>query len=612
MALTEKQLSKIYFDFRNYLPASVLEDVVRELAFIYYLYLKIYKQYSELDLDQTAHEVINALSKEEDDILSSDIADKDFALKCKHNINENQLRKIVYSGVEDWSFYTNDGNKLIDPLQITHLFGCLHEEDLLALINTSVDSSMRDDSTPESVADLVLALASRYGIKTDLVTDMACGSGSFLLKASKTFKRAEGVEININNALIAKIRFIVNQINGEIRQGDCFEDSWHHQTRGEHSDLVFSEFPWKLIVKDYGQKEIMYNCNANKLLMSPNSTTDYFFLSAMMNYLKRDGVAITVMPLSSLSNLADKKVREHIIRRGFLREVIALPNNIFGRKGVATAIVVVGLEPCEKISFFDGSEFYIKDTRKTNSIDVKNLLSALDAAKRNGSCYVSKDSLKEHDYSFSPSHYLNPVQTTIPNATDLIDLADIFTGWQVTSAKLEEIHKTDETGIRLLQMSNVENGNIVSKLERYDIPANTIERFKVQHGDVVISTKSLRVKSAVVDLDVEEPIVAAGSIMVIRPKPDLLDPYYLVAFFESDLGKQVLEMYQTGNIIPNLSINNVKKIPIPRLSFGEQRKIGIEYRDLRDLIASEKERLRTLEKKANKILDHLWDDKGGE
>ena len=152
----------------------------------------------------------------------------------------------------------------------------------------------------------------------------------------------------------------------------------------------------------------------------------------------------------------------------------------------------------------------------------------------------------------------------------------------------------------------------MSKLEKYDIPENTIEKFKVQKGDVVISTKSLRVKSAVVDIESSEPIVAAGSIMVIRPKDKKLDPYYLVAFFESDLGKQVLEMYQTGNIIPNLSINNVKKIPIPGLLYEEQVRVGTEYRDLRDLIASEKLRLKSLEAKANKILDNLWDKKEGE
>lgn len=607
----EKKVWRLNSYLRGQLPASVVEDVVRKLAFTYYLYIKLFRHPAHDDLDRTVDELVNAL-KHPEELITEDGVVPEFLYRRGVHGPKDELIDMVRSGLNDYYFYSNDGSHSTDSMQITLLFNEFNAEELLGIVNMSFENSIRDESTPDSVSELVLKLASLYQCSGEVVTDMTCGTGAFLLEAAKYFKRVEGVEINKDNVLIARARLLVNQISGEIRQANCFEDSWHHQSRGSRSDLVFAEFPWKLIIKDYAQKEIMLNCNANRLYLSPNSTTDYFFLSAMMNYLKPEGVAITVMPLSSLSNLADRSVREHIIKRGFLREVIALPANIFGRTGVATAIVVMGLKPCEKVCFFDGSQYFVQEKRRTNAIDVNKLLADLAKAKETGECYITEKEMKDHDYSFSPAHYLKKVEKTIPNATELVNLADIFTGWQVPSAKLEVIHKTDGTGTRLLQMSNVENGSIVSKLERYDIPENTIEKFKVQRGDVVISTKSLKVKSAVVDLNTDEPIVAAGSIMVIRPKERMLDPYYLVAYFESDLGKQVLEMYQTGNVIPNLSINNVKKIPVPGLLYDRQVRIGQEYMDLRDLIRSEKERLRALESKANKMLDNLWDSEEGE
>lgn len=608
------KLWKVSSYLRGQLPASVAENIIRKLAFTYFIYKKVIGQPSG-DLEETVNVLVDTFNTVEG-VERMNVEQDPFVIQFFDHFgpfgNRKEFISALRSGFEDYVFFANDGSHKMDTMQISLILGDLTADELLELLNTPFKGSLREDSTPISVTDLVLCMADNCLNDKTRAMDMTCSSGAFLLEAAKKFAYVEGVEINKDNALIAKMRLFANFIHGEIRNENCFEDSWHHQSSPHKCDFVFSEFPWKMIVKDYRQKEIMMNCNANRFMLMPTSTTDYFFMSAMMNYLKEDGVAITIVPLSTLSNLSDSQVRKHMVDRGFVREVIALPSNIFGRTGIATAIVVLGLKPVDKVVLFDGSQYFKQENRTVNSIDVPALLSALNKAKENKTCYFGVEELKKHDYSFSPSHYLNKVENIIPNAAELVNASDIFTGWQVPSAKLESIHKTDGTGIQLLQMSNVENGVIASKLERYDIPENTVEKFKVQKGDVVISTKSLRVKSAVVDIDTTEPVIASGSIMVIRPKEKVLDPYYLVAYFESDLGKQALEMYQSGTVIPNLSINNVKKIPIPLLPYEEQVKIGNNYRDLRDLIISEKKRLKALEEKANSILDNLWDSKEGE
>lgn len=611
---TRNNISRINSYFKAQLPASVAEDVLRKLAFTYYLYKKILGECPSEDLDTTVHYLASVLSDEKK--LSEASQRQSYNPYYTYHAlfgnkifeSKGELIDAVESGLKDFYFYCNK----VDSMQVSIILSDLTEEELLAVLNNQFEGSIRDDSTPESVVSLVLALANSHLKEKRRFIDMTCSSGSFLLKAAKEFKFVEGVEINKENALIAKMRLFANVILGEVRNCNCFEDSWHHQTAPVKSDLVFAEFPWKMIVKDHYQKEIMLNCNANRFILGPTSTTDYFFMSAMMNYLNEDGIAVTVVPLSTLSNLSDSRVREHMVRRGFVKEVIALPSNIFGRTNVATALVVFGLKKNDRVAFFDGSSYFKQEKRWINVIDVERLLADFSKAKEQNMCFFGIEELAKHDYSFSPLHYLNKVENIIPEAAELASAAEIFTGWQVPSAKLETIHKTDGTGVQLLQMSNVENGIISTKLERYDIPQTTIEKFKVEKGDVVISTKSLRVKSAVVDIDTDEPVVASGSIMVIRPKVGILDPYYLVAYFESDLGKQALELYQTGSVIPNLSINNVKKLPIPLLDYSRQLKIGSEYRDLRDLIISERRRLKALEDKANGILDNLWDSKEGE
>ena len=580
-----------------YMPASLVEYTAKALAFTYYLYLEKFNDYPTNDVDEAAYKLAEALTDEDTSYTYRTV---------------KELAEAVKVGPQE--VYANQGlGYRFDPVAINLELSNFSQSELLAMLNYSFSNSIHDESTPDSLSDLVLLLANKFLKQKINVTDMTCGDGSFLLKAAKEYPHVEGVEINISNAIIANMRMHANDIEGRVRHANCFEDSWHHQTARIGSNLVFSEFPWKLIVKDPRQREIMFNCNANRFILNQGDTSDYFFLSAMMNYLdKDDAVAISVVPLSILSNLTDKRVRDHMLHRKFVKAVIALPANIFSRTNISTAIIVLSEGKNDRVALFDGSSYFKKDNRKLNAVCAHELFMDFSKAFDSGECMFTHEDIAKHDYSLSPAVYLTKLEKTMPNATELVELADIFTGWQVPSAKLEMIHKTDGSGTRLLQMSNVENGSIVSKLERYDIPENTIEKFKVQKGDVVISTKSLKVKSAVVDLETDEPIVAAGSIMVIRPKDQKLDPYYLVAFFESDLGRQILEMYQTGNIIPNLSINNVKKIPVPGLLYEEQVRIGSNYRDLRDLIASEKARLKLLEAKANKILDNLWDSKEGE
>ena len=601
--------------FRSQLPASVSEFILRKLAFTYYLYKKILKEIPNCDLEEAAGRLINVIKNE--DSIDKYLDDSDFFANLKYRAvfdphpfeNKDELIEAILSGPRDYCFFANDGSRKMDIMQTSMLLGELREEELLQILNQQFDGSVRDDSTPESVAELVLSIANQSLNKDSRVMDMTCSTGSFLLKASEKFDFVEGIEINKENALIAKMRLFANSIHGEIRNANCFEDLWEHPVK---CDFVFAEFPWKMIVKDYRQKETMLQFNAGRFALSPTSTTDYFFMSAMLGYLKHGGIAITVVPLSTLSNLSDRDVRKHMVECGYVKEIIALPSNVFGRTSVATALVVMSLDGNNKIAFFDGSQYFKQEKRWINTIDVNGLLSDFALSKEKGECYFSIDDLAKHDYSFSPSHYLNKVENIIPQAAELSSAAEIFSGWQVPSAKLETIHKNDGAGYQLLQMSNVENGSIISKLERYDIPQNTVEKFKVETGDVVISTKSLKVKSAVVDIDTTEPVIASGSIMVIRPKKNVLDPYYLVAYFESDLGKQALELYQTGTVIPNLSINNVKKLPIPLLDYDKQVRIGAEYRDLRDLIKSEKLRLKSLEEKAKSILDNLWDKKEDE
>ncbi len=597
--------------FKTQFPAHVADNILQKFAFTYFLYRNFCDKRESQHFEKVTFDVIERIKKGEE-VRSlyktfSEIADKEvYKISYSPFQNKEELIEAVRSAHDDYYFYSNN-YKSPDGMQISLMLDDLSSDELLQILDCTFEGSIYDESTPESVALLAMRARNTYDKTNISFLDMCSSTGSLLLKYGYVFKKVDGVEINTDNIMLAKMRLYARCIQGDIRNNSCFIDSYLANSNGYKYDFVFSEFPWGLLYhKDIELTETMKRCNGKRLPIEKPINADYYFISAILNYLKPNGIGAFVVPLSTLSNLSDIKVREALIKSGYIKEIIALPSKIFNRTNVSTALVLVGLNPTEKIALFDGTSYFTQKDRTHNAIDVHRLLNDFEEQKRNGTCFFDYDDFSKHDFCLSPVMYVNDIKKVIPDATELSETAEIFTGWQVTSAKLEEIHKTDGSGIRLLQMSNVENGVISSELQKYDIPENTIQKFRLESGDVVISTKSLKVKSAVFDGYTNEPVVASGSIMVIRPKTNVLDPYFLAAFFESDLGKQTIQLYQTGSVIPNLSINNVKKIPIPLLKYEKQVEIGKAYRDLRDLIISERQRLSSLEKKVKNMLDELW------
>ena len=76
------------------------------------------------------------------------------------------------------------------------------------------------------------------------------------------------------------------------------------------------------------------------------------------------------------------------------------------------------------------------------------------------------------------------------------------------------------------------------------------------------------------------------------------DPYYLKAYLESEKGAAALKRITVGTTIPNLGVEQLKKLLIPLPSLEEQKQIADEYR----ACVTE---LKILRRKTAKALDRM-------
>lgn len=78
---------------------------------------------------------------------------------------------------------------------------------------------------------------------------------------------------------------------------------------------------------------------------------------------------------------------------------------------------------------------------------------------------------------------------------------------------------------------------------------------------------------------------------------DGVHPYFFAAWFNSLMGKQLVEQRSTGGINPFLGIGNLRGMPFPVIDQEEQRRIG-------DLVQETVEKAQSAERAASDLLEN--------
>ena len=113
---------------------------------------------------------------------------------------------------------------------------------------------------------------------------------------------------------------------------------------------------------------------------------------------------------------------------------------------------------------------------------------------------------------------------------------------------------------------DMQNMNFIPR-ERFDL----LMKGKIRPNDILFCLRGSLGKFASVGELTEGAI--ASSLVIVRPRDDLILPEYLLAYFSSEQCTKMIDYYRNGAAQPNLSAQSLKKflIPIPPLS--EQRRI---------------------------------------
>lgn len=349
------------------------------------------------------------------------------------------------------------------------------------------------------------------------------------------------------------------------------------------------------------------------------TSLEWLFNLLTINHLTDDGRALSVVKINTLSNPKNKNIRKYFIENGYIESIILLPENILIGSSVSLALIVFS-KGNKKIRFVDASNFYTKERRKkgdrlnptkkileeNNIRDIFKFLNSDD----NSEISISKGikEFSENDYNLDVIENIEviPEFENSKKIKELIDkkiIKDIIRGSQISLDELKDLRSHEETPYIYLTLSNINDGFIeYENIEDYlkKIPEKQ-EKFCIKNNVFLISKiGNPPYKFVVAQIPENRKIIASGNFAIIEVNEKKLNPWYLAAFFMTDIGVKVLKKAYIGVNFSSLSIKKLEEIAIPVPSIEEQNRIAQRYidaiteiknmkKDLKDKIQAVKE-----------------------
>ncbi|MFB6836699.1 N-6 DNA methylase [Streptomyces sp. NPDC056361] len=186
-----------------------------------------------------------------------------------------------------------------------------------------MDSARRagsDQVTPERIVRAVRHFAPEL-LPDATVFDPACGTGVLLLSvASGADTRCCGQEVDADSARFAQLRAeVLGRAQVSITAGDSLRaDAWPDL----RADLVVCDPPAG--VTEWGREELLLDSRWE--LGTPSKAEgELAWLQHAYAHTGPGGHVLMVMPASVAYRKAGRRIRSELVRRGILRQVVALP-----------------------------------------------------------------------------------------------------------------------------------------------------------------------------------------------------------------------------------------------------------------------------------------------
>lgn len=454
--------------------------------------------------------------------------------------------------------------------------------------------------TPAEVSRVVAKIV---GIKKDTpknatVYDPTCGSGSLLLKASDEAERGltiYGQEMDNATSALARMNMILHGDVGEgakITQGNTLSAPEYKDEAGQLMTFDFAVANPPFSSKNWTNGLTPNSDEFERFVwgVPPEKNGDFAFLLHILKSLKSTGKAAVILPHGVLfRGNAEARIRENLIKQGYIKGIIGLPANLFYGTGIPASIIVIDKAAAKPIQFneegevtdgqsifmIDASKGFIKDGNKNRLrhqdihkiVDVFNKELIIEGYSRK----VKIKTIVANEYNLNIPRYIDSSE-----AEDLHDLSAHLKGgipkrdidalqnyWDVLPNVRASLFAKDREGYgRCLVAANEVKKTILEHAEFKTFAVESLKPFTAWFERSAFKTIEKDQKPKDIMLRVSEDLLQSYADMKLLSKYDIYQIFmeYWDEILQDDVSVITQDDWAGAKVIRNLTAEKDSKL----------------------------------------------------
>lgn len=289
---------------------------------------------------------------------------------------------------------------------------------------------------------------------------------------------------------------------------------------------------------------------------------------------------------------SEARIRKNILAYDLIETVISLPANMFYSTGIETAIIVLDNDkPSQsekQVQFIKVNDEMTRSTRTNKQLKAEALEQILELyhSKKEVpglAANIPVSEIKNGDLSVES--YIKQVEFTVNGEEIHVNYKKLQSLDTLTLGRVAEIGRgynfsskdESDTGeyqvIRITDLT--EMGIDYTKLISVNPRQVDLSSYLVQKGDILLSVRGNTNKVELIE-EGHDKLLVHANLVSLRVRAGY-DEHFLKLYLESSLGQILLTTLARGTTVKQISIQDLRLLPVPNLSLARQQEIVANY-----------------------------------